>query len=222
MEKLFILGRPGSGKSTAARHIAKLAKDIDWQVDRIQVDRINDYQILQKMIVSHSQCFDLRPDGGFDARDASVLKDALILLKQDIERREAEDEESGFPRRLLIIEFARDEYQEAMEIMSPVFTSNAHLLFTNADIDICLQRVHARTQCPRYEDDHPSFSDEIFINHYAKDNRPFIGELQQRYASGRHIKIIENNDTLELFLDNVSCFWNQVLCSAGVELRTVA
>ncbi len=217
MEKLFILGRPGSGKSTAARHIAKLAKDIDWQVDRI-----NDYQILQKMTGSHRQCFDLRSDGGFDARDASVLKDALILLKQDIERREAEDEKSGFPRRLLIIEFARDEYQEAMEIMSPVFTSNAHLLFTNADFDTCLQRVHARTQCPRYEDDHPSFSDEIFVNHYAKDNRPFIRELQQRYASGQHVKIIENNDTLDLFLQNISYFWSQALRSAGVGLITAA
>jgi len=42
--KVFILGRPGSGKSTAARRIAKLVQHKGWSPVRI-----SDYDILYNM-----------------------------------------------------------------------------------------------------------------------------------------------------------------------------
>jgi shikimate kinase len=213
VEKLFVLGRPGSGKSTAARHIAALATEAGWHVDRL-----NDYRILQDMALHQPWLFHRRSDGGFDARDYSMLKDALIHIRYAIDEKEAaaEQDASVANKKLLIVEFARDKYEEAIEdIMRPVFTNNSHILFIHASIDACLERIHERTMHPHYEDDHPSCSDELFIRYYGTDDREFIQMLQERYGFERCIEIVESNGTLDHFKQRISSFWERILCNSA-------
>lgn len=221
MEKLFVLGRPGSGKSTAARHIAALATEAGWYVGRL-----NDYRILQDMALHQPQLFHRRPDGGFDARDRSVLRDALIQLRYAIDDKEIagrQDVSAATEKRLLIVEFARDEYREAIEdIMQPAFASNAHLLFIHADIDICLRRVHERTRHPFFEDDHPSFSDNIFLRYYQQDNLEFIQALLEQYSFEQCIEVIESNGTLDQFKQYVSSFGEKMLRNESLRLVATA
>src|SRR5947208_3252305 len=83
--KLFLLGRPGSGKSTAARYIELLAADRKWSVVSL-----NDYTFLQEMFRADTQHQQFRPTGSpesdaFDVIDFSVLDRALEKIKHAAE-----------------------------------------------------------------------------------------------------------------------------------------
>jgi nucleoside-triphosphatase THEP1 len=87
--KLFILGRPGSGKSTAYRHIKEFIKKryVGWSTSRY-----NDYDILYQMFkieklglnVSKQKQFSAREYDGFDVIDFNVLDDSLKLLQKKV------------------------------------------------------------------------------------------------------------------------------------------
>ena len=100
--KLFILGRPGCGKSTAARHIAMLARDNGWSAIHF-----NDYEILHKMFRNDIGSKKFRPMayGGFDVTDPTVLHEAL----KELAGRVQEFTFSLEKERLVIIEFARSD-----------------------------------------------------------------------------------------------------------------
>jgi hypothetical protein len=150
-----------------------------------------------------------------------VLRNALIQLKDVINDREVAEKQdsSAATKKLLIIEFARDEYREAIEdIMRSVFASNAHILFTHADTGICLQRIHERALHPHCEDDHPSCSDRFFIRYYGTDNRKFIQTLHEQYSPDQCVGIVESDGTLDQFKQCVSSFWKKVLCNNAARL----
>ena len=58
--KVFVLGRPGSGKSTAARHMIELASRRSYQSLFVQ-----DYDILYKMFLNDRKHEQFRPDGSW-------------------------------------------------------------------------------------------------------------------------------------------------------------
>ncbi len=68
--KLFVLGLPGSGKSTVARYITTYTKGKAWEATRI-----NDYIILQNMFLADAERKQFKPTeyGGFDVLDHSVF-----------------------------------------------------------------------------------------------------------------------------------------------------
>jgi nucleoside-triphosphatase THEP1 len=137
--KIFILGRPGSGKSTAIRHIeAYLKKDYPgWSVIPF-----NDYEILQEMFRVEKLFPTNRPKfretehGGFDVVDFSVLDTVLKELERQVRGRCSTKDE------LIFIEFARDDYSKALEQFSHTFLQDAHFLFLDTDVRTCIQRVH--------------------------------------------------------------------------------
>src|SRR2546423_1930885 len=134
--KVFVLGRPGSGKSTGARIIVSNAQRRGWSVIRI-----NDFDILKEMFQAdiHHERFLPAAHGGFDVIDFSVLDTAL----EEVERR-VRDQMFGIGKKLITIEFARDDYSEALRLFSCDFLQDAYFLFIDAHIETCIQRIHRR------------------------------------------------------------------------------
>ena len=76
-------------------------------------------------------------------------------------RKEVEDILDTSPQNkktLCTIEFARANYQEALELFGNELLAEAHLLYLNVDLNICLERNHNRT-------DH-FVSDEMMTTYY--------------------------------------------------------
>ncbi len=192
--KVFILGRPGSGKSTAARYLNHLMRCQDWSVKHF-----NDYDILLEMFLADTEHKKFRPTphNGFDATDFTVFDDAL----KDLEQRVLKEIDQV---DLVTIEFARDDYRTALKQFSTTFLQNSYFLFLDADIETCLRRVHERVESAETSDDHPSFSDDIFRWYYARDNRQYMAyRLPVELGIRKFVKVIDNRGPLSHFLHSI-------------------
>ena len=177
--KIFVFGLPGSGKSTAIRHIHAIAAR-----KGIKVKSFNDYTILREW-------FELEPDGpkfsrtdkdGFDIHDFVVFDEALRELEERISR-EASSEE------IIIIEFARNDYVHALKQFSASFLQNSYFLFIKAENSTCKKRTRKRAIHRVSSDDH-FVSDYIFDTYYFRSIddaissvSSFIGTLPDKESS---------------------------------------
>ena len=118
--KVFLLGRPGSGKTTAANYIGMLAEH-----EGLSVSAINDYTVLQEMIKieAYHHKFCLTAHNGFDVLDFSVLDEALKEVEIQAIRQICSHD-------LITIEFARDDYRKALRNFHSEFLRNFMLLAT--------------------------------------------------------------------------------------------
>ncbi len=157
--KVFVLGLPGSGKSTAVRYIDMIARDYGWATNLV-----NDYDILYKWFLA-------APDGpqfsriafdGFNVLDIAVFDAAL----QELERQVLQEQTSS-KQEMTIIEFARDDYLEAFKLFSASFLRDAYFLFVDAEIFICKERIRSRAIRQQSSDDH-FVSDDIFNRYYYR------------------------------------------------------
>src|SRR5260370_13773439 len=114
---VFLLGRPGSGKSSVASLIQMIARDSGWLINYT-----NDYEHLQRMFLREkAECtpFERRnfqvtgPEEckGFDVINFSVLGKVLEKMRREVEEVESESTEEN--NILFLIEFARDSYHDA-------------------------------------------------------------------------------------------------------------
>jgi len=199
--KVFVLGRPGSGKSTATRHLNHLMRHQDWRVKHF-----NDYDILWEMFLADTEHkkFQPTPHNGFDATDFTVFDDAL----KDLEKRARTYMEHV---DLLTIEFARDDYRMALKQFSADFLQDAYFLFLDADIETCLRRVHERVEHSETNDDHPWFSDDIFRWYYARDNKRYMAEhLKVEFGIHKLVRVIENSGPLPRFIHRIEQFADEL------------
>jgi len=166
LETVFLLGRPGSGKSTTAGLIQMVAGDHGWLCHSI-----NDYELLKMMCLREEEeniDLDKRDfiqrelDGcmGFDVKNFKVLDKVLREM-----RKEVEDIRNKYPQNkktIYTVEFARANYQEALDLFGDELLTEAKLLYLNVDISVCIERNHKRT-------DH-FISDEIMKTYYLYDD----------------------------------------------------
>jgi ABC-type oligopeptide transport system ATPase subunit len=107
---VFLIGRPGSGKSTVAQLIQMFAIDRGWIALYV-----NDYKLLQQMFFQEKagptfpKESKFSPSGpkecnGFDVRDFSVLDTVLEMMADQVRK---EKQTSTEEKKLVLIEFAR-------------------------------------------------------------------------------------------------------------------
>ncbi len=200
--KVFFLGRPGSGKSTAARHMIELAKRRNYSTLYMK-----DYDILYQMFQEDRDRKQFRPAdyGGFDVLDNTVFDIALEQLERDILAIPYSEK-----KQLMIIEFARDDYRTALNLFSPAFLQDSYILFVDADLSGCISRIHKRVETPS-EPDHHYVSDYIMQTYYNKDNWMYVSSLlKKEYPLLKKVVSIENTGLLSDLLTSVGDFAEMV------------
>src|SRR5260370_22549373 len=118
--KLFVLGTPGTGKSTVGRAIIEpLVRDCQWAPVRI-----NDYEILREMFIADAtksdedRRFKAAEHNAFNVLDFTVFDVALQHLQQRVEEETAQSKATVSEPPFAIIEFARNDYQSAFRQFS--------------------------------------------------------------------------------------------------------
>jgi thymidylate kinase len=210
-QKVFVLGLPGSGKSTVARYIDMLARDSGWKTSRF-----NDYYILLEMFRADQEGKRFSPTeyGGFDIHKHDAFDEGLKELERVVlKRKEAPDDKN----ELIIIEFARDDYCRALNLLSPELLQDAFFLFLDTDIDTCKQRIHDRVANPQTEDDH-DVSVYIFESYYQNDKRQYLTSLTSNLKGCCDINrdrvwVIDNPPTksIQQLLENVEALLTPIL-----------
>ena len=169
MVYLFLLGRPGGGKSTAAHALIEQAVDHDYSTYKIDEFRIlNQWSKAEYKTATQYKRF-RRPDryDAFEVLDPRVLDESL----REVERR-ARRVPLPFGREwFVMIEFARDDYLNALQLFSPYLLQHAYYLFIHATIEVCKHRIHQRVDHPFSGDDH-FVSDYVLQTFYRHPYRP--------------------------------------------------
>lgn len=230
---LFALGRPGCGKSTAARHIQACLET--QKPEKWSVTRIKDYEILYEMFeqdrnikdTSRRRFCEAIVEGygvrGFDVLDFIVLDEALEKTAQKISSC-LKEASSPSQKSLTIVEFARDNYKDVFEKLATYLDrtlgpnkgrdllQQSFYLFVEAPLRDCIQRIHERVKLPIKEDNH-LVSDSILRSYYEDDGVAYLrGDLKRDYSiDQRQVKILENKGSQGAFLKEVASFLNETL-----------
>lgn len=198
--KFFVLGLPGSGKSSVARYITAYLENKDWKSTRF-----SDHVILQEMFLADTEHKRFRPadHGGFDALDLDVFDIALQRLEQKVNQHllSAKQEE------IVLVEFARNDYRGAFQQFSHEFLQVAHFLYLNVNTETCKRRILERIANPSSEDDF-FVSEYIFNAYYIKGNEQSVPQiLESDYGIGKQrVKVIENNGSLDDIVAEINEF----------------
>ena len=200
VEKLFVLGCSGSGKSTISRHIAELVQTSGWNAYAI-----NDYQILYEMFQADKKHEKFQPaaHNGFDVLNMSVYDTALDELNKQAQRLM----KNAKKNELIIVEFARCDYKEALKHFDDDFLHAAHFLFLDVDIEACKQRVRKRVTQWRSLDDHfvPDDVIECFGQESCKQYIEY--EIKQDYDLADHrVQILDTRRSIEEVTNDVKQF----------------
>lgn len=208
--KVFLLGRPGSGKSYIAQCMGKFAERNGWFVHHAY-----DYELLQAMFLeeeSRNIAPELRkfsrkgPEShhGFDVIDFSVLDTALekmaVKVGSELDRKQTSPGD-----KLFLIEFARKDYISALHKFKSLL-QNAHLFYVHADIETCVERVHHRVK--RGSPYGHFVSENIIRAYYQQDdwiNERLPKHIHDLRLRGIHIstKEIDNRGSIQQLIQQV-------------------
>jgi shikimate kinase len=206
--KMFILGLPGSGKSAVARYIsAKIySEGLHWAIRCF-----NDYKILDDMFHQDTTGrFKAAESGGFDVFELKVFDEALQTLEQQLNM--YIDTLKSEEKKLVLIEFSRNNYEHAFQQFDESFLKDAYYLYLYTELETCKQRIHDRVANPQFEEDHP-VSEYIFEAYYFADDGSSIADIltkEYRVDKWRVLKV-DNNRSFEQASKSIEPFIYSVL-----------
>lgn len=220
--KLFILGLPGSGKSTIFRHIDSYIKE---QYNGCAISRFEDYTILDSMCNDEKdndekkRFLRLLHPYGFDILDFAVLDEALDKLAVNAKKQIEVAHESD----IIVIEFSRDDYHKSFkqfEQSVPALLKGAYFLFLETDVGICKQRIHERVDHPKTDDDH-YVSDSMFKTYYNTGNKRNLTSGLDIYdgIESHQVRIIVNNGLFADIHEKINRFIDSILGQTGNDKR---
>lgn len=196
---LFILGLPGSGKSTVARFITELL----LKAGLIVIYR-NDFEILNQMYENDRDGLFKHPEDGdpgvFDVRNIGAFNIALKRLEEVVREAINKYGQEAF----YIIEFSRNDYELAFSLFDDSgLLADAHYIHLDTTVEKCQERIRQRATDPACENDYP-VSDYIFKEYYHSDDGKFLPEILIPYGVDvSHAYTIPNNGDFEVIAPRV-------------------
>ncbi len=191
--KIFVLGRPGSGKSHALRFIFSYMENKNRSWSR---RLFRDYEILLGMFKNDAEHKRFRPTeyGGFEVTELSALDEASKEIERIVKIALSSNIDA-----FIFIELARDNYQVALKQFTGEFLQGAYFLLMEADIETCIHRIHERIthhasgdDCDASVDDH-FVSDKVMRNYYYLNNKNYmLTNFKQDYGIEKDAEVIEN------------------------------
>ncbi len=217
--KLFLLGRPGCGKSSAAKYIETFVKEIEDK--GFSAYRFKDFDILDEMSKDgrYSKYFMrtfYQGHEGFDVLESFMLDIAL----EELDKRLQHHITYVRSNQLLLIEFARTNYIEALAKFSLEVLQDAHFLFIKLELERCIERIENRMIDPKSSDDH-YISKEMLQRYYTHQHFPIPNEdlmegkfkvvnKQGSSVEGK-FKIVDNRGPFKEFEMNVDNFVKKIV-----------
>lgn len=162
MPNVFLIGRPGCGKSAVYKILEEELRDWGYQGE---IERIDDFPILKLIVEEDANEERHKPaeeGDGFLITDDTVWKDLSSGLS-------ARAKELQGPDSLIFIEFARDSYLRSFEQFSPDVLENSIIVYIDAPFEISWKRNVQRWEEEEGLDAHLVSKDEMGKT-YAKDD----------------------------------------------------
>jgi len=192
---LFLLGRPGSGKSTTAKYIKELAR-----IEGLGSFSFKDHIILERLFQEDTQHKRFRPDGnGFFVKDKSAFIEALERLKTEV----VNYIHSAQYDEVITIEFAREDYSQAIHRFPQELLEDAYFLCIDTHIKVCKRRVNERAKSPMSPDDH-AISEKALQKHYKR-------QLFPKPKGAKNIWVVKNNGSWEDFANRIDPLLNKII-----------
>jgi adenylate kinase family enzyme len=206
--KLLVFGLPGGGKSTITHSIATYLKDRNWTSFHF-----SDHVILRDMYLADRGHKQFRPSDhdGFDVLDTRVYDTALQSLEQKVNQYLLSVGQEG----IILIEFARNDYQRAFQQFSASFLQDAYFLYLDVEIDVCKRRVQKRI-ANRSSGDDFYVSEYIFNSYYFEDDGRAIQQIlaNDHGIEKERVIVIDNNGSLA---DSIAQVYQFVDSMCGLE-----
>jgi len=142
---VFLLGRPGCGKSV----VYKIIKEA-LEKKEIYSPRVDDFLTLKEILARDKEFKrHILKDGGFAVTDWTVVDEALSDLCKLVQKEKAD-------KKIIFIEFARDNYQHAFKNFTKDVLDDSLILYLYSTFEECYKRNVARFQKAKKDghDDH--------------------------------------------------------------------
>jgi len=142
---VFLLGRPGCGKSV----VYKILKEV-IEKKGIAAPRVDDFLTLKAILDKDTEFKrHVLKDGGFAVTDFSVVDEALADLDKYVKKEKSD-------KKIIFIEFARDNYKHAFENFSKDLLDDSLILYLYSTFEECYKRNVARFEKAKKDghDDH--------------------------------------------------------------------
>jgi len=168
---VFLIGRPGCGKSVVFRIIEEQLRARGFKGE---LKRIDDFPLLKHIFdtdVEHKR-HRPAPSGGLKVTDDTVWDDLAKGLGDQALKLQS-------PDRLLFIEFSRDNYIRAFKNFSPKILKNSLIVYVDAPFDVCWERNARRVREEKGLDAH-LVSREEMEKTYARDDH---GDLPKHISA---------------------------------------
>jgi adenylate kinase family enzyme len=211
-EKVFLLGRPGSGKTTAFDYIRKAARD-----EKLQFTHHREYTTLQEMMQSDSKS-KFRPAkyGGFEILDDSVFEESA----RRFEKRLRDYLDTAPEEEFIFIELARKEYKESMHYFNLDFLQDSYFLFIEADVETCVKRIHSRVAQSASTGNH-FVPDHVLRDYYFQDNIEYMSsDFKTDFDIRKEVKTIDNRRSIDQFYAKVSDFAYTMFAASHMSVIT--
>jgi len=179
---IFLLGRPGCGKSEVWRNLTERLKE-----EKIAntFNRVDDFPILnswkeEDFKNNNYSHFEPTSDGGFKVIDKGVWDELLRRLNEKIHKEKSD---------VLAIEFARPNYVHSLKNFSEDILSKSVIIYINASFETCWKRNIERVKRMKEQGVDAHFvSKKEMEETYLTDDRD---ELLNRFSDKA---ILINND----------------------------